>query len=284
MMSAFPATIEKLDQPAIAAVLFHPRQEPRSPLPSACEDLDIVTTDNSAMLGCRVHTADKAAPTIIFFHGNGETVGDYDDVGPSFIEVGLNVVFASYRGYGWSSGTPTAATLFADADVVFTKVTDWCNDNGYTGPIFVMGRSLGSVSAIDVAKRLPGAIRGLIIESGFADTIPLLETLGCACTELAITEQDCFLNRSKIATIELPTLILHGARDEIIKLTEAELLHVESGAKNKQFQIVPGAGHNSLMAVAGKHYFLTIKQFIDGVTGANSWRERRKRFKKEARS
>ena len=97
-MSAFPSTIEKLDRPAIAAVLFHPRQEPRPPLPSSCDDLDIITTDNSATLGCRMHTADKAAPTIIYFHGNGETVGDYDDVGGSFIEVGLNVVFASYRG------------------------------------------------------------------------------------------------------------------------------------------------------------------------------------------
>ncbi len=35
-------------------------------------------------IGCRLHlTAEDAAPNIIFFHGNGETAGDYDDNRPA---------------------------------------------------------------------------------------------------------------------------------------------------------------------------------------------------------
>jgi pimeloyl-ACP methyl ester carboxylesterase len=84
---------------------------------------------------------------------------------------------------------------------------------------------------------------------------------------------------AKIARITKPTFILHGARDEIIPAAEAEKLQACCGAKSKEFQIVPGADHNSIMAVAGRLYFQTIKQFIDKISGTSSWRKRRKAAK-----
>ena len=48
-------------------------------------------------------------PAILFFHGNGEVVGDYDEIGPRFNEVGLHFVAAEYRGYGKSGGRPSEA-------------------------------------------------------------------------------------------------------------------------------------------------------------------------------
>lgn len=283
-MAELLRTFSKLDQPQICSALFFPRKQSRSPLPPSSFDLDVSTADGQAVLGCRIHVSSAAAPTLLFFHGNGETVGDYDGIGGYFNEVGLNVVFASYRGYGWSSGQPTVSALFQDTDTIFDSVRQWCGRQSFTGPLLVMGRSLGSASAIDLAYRHPDLLKGLIIESGFADSLPLLDLLGCRCRDNGITEADGFNNRLKIAAIEIPTLILHGARDQIIPLAEAEKLQAESAAKNKQFQVVPGADHNSLMAVAGSLYFTIIKQFINGVTGADSWRERRKRFRKEGHS
>jgi pimeloyl-ACP methyl ester carboxylesterase len=271
----------RLDHPRVSAALFFPRRERRGEPPPGGVDLDVPTADGRALLGCRCHVSDNDAPTVIFFHGNGETVGDYDGIGALFTGVGLNIVIASYRGYGWSSGEPSAGTMLQDSSAVFDSVQQWCAAHSFTGPLLAMGRSLGSVSAIDLAFRRPTEITALIVESGFADALPLLESLGCPCQELGISEGECFNNRAKIAAIEIPTLILHGARDQIIPLAEAEVLQAESGARNKQFQVVPGADHNSLMAVAGSLYFSAIKQFVDGVIGTNTWRQRRRRFKQE---
>ena len=77
----------------------------------------------------------------------------------------------------------------------------------------------------------------------------------------------------------MPTLLLHGSRDQLIPVHEAEKLQAESGAKTKQFHMIPGADHNSLILVGGEQYFKTIKSFTDTVTGQNTWRQRRKKFK-----
>ena len=54
----------------------------------------------------------------------------------------------------------------------------------------------------------------------------------------------------------------------------------ECGAKAKEFQIIPGADHNSLIAVAGELYFAAIKKFVEKTAGLTpDWRERRRQFK-----
>jgi len=70
------------DRPEILMFLFHPRPEwgpPRSP--SSSEDM-LIPVEKDVVVGARFYLAGKDAPTILFFHGNGEIVGDYDDIGP----------------------------------------------------------------------------------------------------------------------------------------------------------------------------------------------------------
>ena len=76
-------------------------------------------------------------------------------------------------------------------------------------------------------------------------------------------------------------MILHGACDQLIPASEAEKLQADSGARNKQFLLIPGADHNTMISTAGKLYFQTIRQFIDTITGRSSWRNRRKQKKSE---
>ena len=61
-----------LDRPEILSVLFHPRPEwPGSLAPAHARDLMIPVADDVAV-GARFHPADRSAPNILFFHGNGE--------------------------------------------------------------------------------------------------------------------------------------------------------------------------------------------------------------------
>ncbi len=271
----------KLDQPDLLDIIFHPRMAEPSPLSSSATALCIDLPAKGVTLSCRYHHVDKESPVILHFHGNGEIVSDYDAIGGEFIAVGLNICFATYRGYGNSGGSPSVSTLFSDNATIAAYLLDYLKDSGCTGALFAMGRSLGSASAIDLVTRFPDDFKGLILDSGFADTLPLLRRLGCDFSEHDIAETDCFNNIAKIRSITQPTMIIHGGSDTIIPVAEAERLQAESAARTKQFHIIPGADHNSLIGVGGSLYFETIKHFTDVVTGKNTWRQRRKTYKQK---
>lgn len=273
-------TPSKLDRPEILAAIFHPIKENSPCSVPDSQDLDIEAGAPGVVLGCRFYGSDPDGANILYFHGNGETVGDYDQVAPLYLAAGLNLMVASYRGYGWSSGKPTVSALLDDCGVVFDRFERFCKEHNLGGDRFVMGRSLGSVSSIELAHRFPDTVKGLIIDSGFAYTLPLAARLGYDISASGLTEEDCFNNLAKIMEIELPTLILHGALDQLIPLNEAVKLQAESAARTKQLFIVPGADHNSLISMGGEHYFETIKNFTDTVSGKNTWRQRRRNFKK----
>jgi alpha-beta hydrolase superfamily lysophospholipase len=252
----------RLDHPAVLQVLFHPRREETPPPPEAM-DLTLPVAD-AIHLGARFFPATEstAAPTIFFFHGNGEIVSDYDEIGLGFAAAGVNFLAVDYRGYGRSDGSPTVTAMMADAHVALQEVQGWLAAGGYGGPLLVMGRSLGSAPAIDLMAAHQEKLAGLIIDSGFAFTIPLLLGLGLDAPGLGLTEGDGFKNQLKISLVRKPTYILHGQRDEIIPVASAEVLQAQCGARSKEFAIVPGADHNNIFERTGPLYFKAICRFV----------------------
>jgi len=268
-----------MDRPEITQLLFRPAKVAVNTPPPDAIDIALPIEDGID-IGCRLFHHSPTAPTLIFFHGNGEIIPDYDPIGPYYLQQGLNFLVTEYRGYGWSSGTPLTSTFLSDSNTVFVQLQQWLAEHGYTGALLVMGRSLGSACAIDVALNHQDAISGLIIESGFAKTLPLAKVLGLDLAQMGIAEEQTFNNSEKITHITKPTLILHGQYDQLIPLWQAETLMAESGAKGKELQVVPGADHNSLISVAGRLYFEAIKRFVDKAAGTGlDWRERRRQYK-----
>jgi pimeloyl-ACP methyl ester carboxylesterase len=132
-------------------------------------------------------------------------------------------------------------------------------------PLFIMGRSLGSAAAIEIARQAGGNIDGLIIESGFAYTLPLLATLGLRWDQERTDEtRDGFGNLGKIAQVQVPTLIIHGQDDWLIPVENAHALHELCGAADKRLVTVPGAGHNDLMFTGQAEYFDAIRALVMG--------------------
>ena len=269
-----------MNRPEVQRVLFRPRASARTPLPSEAADFAIAV-EPGISIGCRLFMADKNAPTILFFHGNGEIVADYDEIGPFYMEQGLNFFVTDYRGYGWSGGSPSFSNLLTDSHILYNWLKEHLRENGCNQALFLMGRSLGSAAAIELAAAYNNEISGLIIDSGFALTLPLAQTLGLGeqLKDIPLSEEQTFNNVGKIRQVTKPTLLLHGHNDTLIPLWQAEKLHAECGARSKELQVVPGADHNSLIAVGGKYYFQAISRFVRQVTGADDWRKRRRQFK-----
>lgn len=260
--------LELLDRPEVSRVLFHLRRDlPGSVTPPGAR-LVRVQVQEGVSVGGRLYYADPEAPAILYFHGNGEIASDYDGIAPLYLQAGANLLVMDYRGYGLSDGRPTASLLLADAVTVYEKTASVLRQHGVLGEhelsrerLFVMGRSLGSAAAIEIALHAGDEIAGLILESGFAHTLPLLATLGLRISG-ASEERDGLGHLDKIAQISAPTLIIHGERDYLIPLENGRALYEHSGAADKRLVTIPRAGHNDLLFVGQRAYFEAIQAFV----------------------
>ncbi len=254
-----------LDQPQITMFLFHPRSEQGMPaLGDAVHDV-LIPVEQDVVIGARFHMADKSAPNILFFHGNGETVGDYDDFGQVYNRMGINFLAADYRGYGRSTGTPCVTAMMSDCHVIFEFVRKWLGENSYAGPLVVMGRSLGSASVLELAFHYKDMIDGLIVESGFAYTSPLLQLLGVNVHAMGFKEEQGCRNLDKIRPFDKPVLVIHAERDHIIPFSDGQALYDACGASDKTLLKIQGANHNDIFYRGFEEYLTAVKTLLNKV-------------------
>lgn len=256
---------EVLDHPEISNSIFHPRQEWGGFSNQTSDKDHLIPVAPAVHVGARFHTTATQAATILFFHGNGEIASDYDDLGPLYNQLGINFVVADYRGYGRSSGRPTVSAMMADAHVIFDYLNQWRSQNQFTGPLLVMGRSLGSASALELASARPNEIAGLIIESGFALAEPLLRLLGVDVRRIGFREELCFRNVDKIMKYSGPTLIIHAQHDHIIPFTDGRMLYEACGATQKKLLQIDGANHNDIFMRGLEPYLQAVKDLIQAI-------------------
>ncbi len=263
-MDRFVKSASIMDQPEILERLFFPRRESageKSPKNGMTHSLKVA---EDISIGCRFYPAAKEAPAILYFHGNAEIAADYDYVAPFFLRRGINLFVADYRGYGRSDGSPGCAALMADSHPVFEGFLSFLGEHGYHGGRFVMGRSLGSAPAIEVAYWHQERLEGLIVESGFAGELNQLDRIGMTHLFEKPEEIIGFGNDIKIREIRIPTLIIHGEWDDIIPAEEGRRLFDLSAAREKSALFVPEAGHNDLLDFALDRYMEAIASFTAG--------------------
>lgn len=247
------------DRPEILQFVFYPRKVFPVASPPGASDRFIEVAPG-IKIGCRFYTKEKAAPTILFFHGNGEVAIDYDPLAPLFHQAGANLFVADYRGYGQSNGEPTISAMMHDAHVIFREFMSLLGAEGYSGSVFLMGRSLGSASAVELAYHYQDELKGLIIESGFADLKRLFLHLGFYHPGSGV--EAVMDNASKVEKVRIPTLILHAENDSLIPLEHALTMYQRSGASDKRLAVIPGAEHNNIMIADIDLYFRELGEFI----------------------
>ena len=220
-----------------------------------------IEVENGVRIDCGFWPVGREYPTFLYFHGNGETTGIHQWLALYYNQRKINLFVADYRGYGVSEGKPTVTNLIQDAHPIFKGFQEILQKEGYVRKLFVMGRSLGSIPALELAYHYQGEICGLIIESGTSSNFrPLWSYLGKA--EKDILENSGFLNLVKIRSVYRPTLIIHGENDQIIPVQEGQELYDNSPAEDKRIFIVPGADHNDVMVVRQEQYFQAIADFV----------------------
>ena len=96
--------------------LFFPRSD-FSPVPDFCDDYYIEVSEDIS-IHCRRYLNINAKLSLLFFHGNGEIVSDYDNLAGFFSELDVELIVADFRGYGKSSGVPTLRNALEDSHII----------------------------------------------------------------------------------------------------------------------------------------------------------------------
>lgn len=247
-----------IDRSSLLRFLFHPRRQ-HSIARDGAFDLSVMV-DKSVSIICRAYPSNESSLWILYFHGNGEVVSDYDGIAPMYRNCGLNLLVADYRGYGASGGNPSFSTMVSDAGKIFESVTEQLKNENSRNEWVIMGRSLGSISALEIASQYPERINGLIIESGFISVDRLINYLGLPSPgDLAPLEK---AYRKLVERIILPALIIHGQRDRLVPFEQGKELYDALGSEEKEMVTIAGADHNDIMFVDPKKYMDAICRFV----------------------
>ena len=204
-------------------------------------------------------------PVIVHFHGNAETVADMDGLVALYRGAGCSVLAVDFRGYGWSTGTPSLVTLTSDAAAIMHHLPKILRSAGLQGaPCLLAGRSLGSACAIELAAKFEESFVGLILESAVMNLLELPMVAEALGGNLVASLPDPFLNAAKLARLKgLRVLMLHGLEDNLVPASQAETLFEACGvtAEQKELCLIAGCGHDDLSD--DKKYENVVAAFLD---------------------
>jgi len=251
-----------LDQGGVSAQIFFPRPDP-SPTPAGATD-HVIEVGEGLSIAARRYEVDAHGPTIVYFHGNGEVVGDHDGIASLYHSIGANLFVFEFRGYGRSTGSPTIEHLVSDGAVCGERALELLDADGFDGRRFVMGRSLGANAALEVAARVPG-YHGLILESGAGNVGRFVDRLGLPPS--AGLDRLVAAHEAKLATITMPTLIIHGLSDDLVPVDNAMATAELLTASEVTTELVEGAGHNDLLLVDPGRYVEAIARLLGNTPG-----------------
>lgn len=175
-------------------------------------------TDDGLALRAAFRPARAGLPTIIFFHGNGDSLAGAAVVTEQLGAAGYGLLLVEYRGYGGNAGRPDEAGLYRDGRAALA----WLATQSVTRDhIVLIGNSLGSGVATQLASE--GKIAGLVLISGFT-SLPDAASTHYPWVPVRLLLRDRYDNRAKLSRISAPVLVLHGTRDTVIPVAHGERL------------------------------------------------------------
>lgn len=173
---------------------------------------------------------------LLWFDGNGASIGMRGREFARFRELGVDVVQVNYRGYPGSGGAPSEAGLRRDARAAWALAQELVPG----APIVLFGKSLGGGVAIGLAAERPA--EALIVESTFSSAVRVgQEAFWFLPVSWLMVNR--FDSAALAARVTCPTLLLHGTEDEIVPVRHVDTLAAAFPTPPRVLREV-GATHN----------------------------------------
>lgn len=230
-------------------------------------DLAIPTADGLVLHGWDIQPRGVRRGMILHFHGNAQNMSAHLAYVEWLADEGYEIITFDYRGYGKSPGSPTREGLVLDGVAAITQAKMLAASHGLD--LFILAQSLGGAVAIPALDRAGTSdVRALIVESSFGSyrdmarvklsevwlTWPLQWPLSFLVT-------DDYRAADAVARLQLPLLLIHGDRDDVVPFAEGKRLFAAAGPGSRDFWTVAHGGHTSAF-VDGSPYRNRLVAFL----------------------
>lgn len=168
-----------------------------------------------------VQAAAPDAPALVVFHGDEESLSDWAPVQALLFRSGISSFVFDYSGYGASTGRPSVRHLREDALAAYLEFVAATPNASRR---YVMGFSLGSGVALEIVNGLRPAPAGIVIGAGFASARAAAVQTGKVPRWIAWMLPEPWNNEARVGRLEMPLLLIHSRRDEVIPFANGERL------------------------------------------------------------
>lgn len=175
---------------------------------------------------------------IIYYHGNYGSACDrsfYKDV---LEKTGNSLIYVEYAGYSDSKQKPSKELILKDIE----NINNYIKNNNYKN-ITVYGQSVGGGAAsyhASIAK-----VNNVVLTSPFS-TLKELAQSKYPFYPVGILLKENYNNIEWLKDFKGNVLILQGNKDRIIPPKFSKKLFDSLKAKNKEYKIIEGKGHNDI--------------------------------------
>jgi len=186
-----------------------------------------------------------------------------------------NVVTYDQRAHGESEGRRSTFGYGEGEDI--QKVIDYLVERRGAKKIALVGWSLGGSAAILEAANDP-RVAAVVVDSSFAVASELLENAArrmgypawlMSFGVLGMRFFGMDINKARpidqIGGIKGPILIIHGEKDPLIPVEQAERL--QAAASDAQLWVVPGVGHCEAISCHTDEYVNRVEEFLKSALG-----------------
>ena len=195
----------------------------------------------------------KKFKTLVIFHGNAGHLSNRIYKLNELYKLDINILLISWRGFSGNKGSPTENNLYKDAKAAIK----WLNEEGVSNnQIILYGESLGSGVAVEVGKE--NNFNSIILESPFT-SIENSAKIYYPYLPVRLILKDRYDSISKIKMINIPILIMHGEKDDVVPFSMGKELF-EKANSPKQSYFTPDDDH---MMEFNSSLLKNIKDFIE---------------------
>jgi pimeloyl-ACP methyl ester carboxylesterase len=229
---------------------------------------------NPGRLEAWVIRGNGAAQWVILFHGYAASKDSLLDIAERFHREGFGVVMVDFHGSGGSTGTTTTVGYAEARDVA--DVVQWVRvELGEPAPI-LYGFSMGAAAILRAVSQYSLQSRALILQASFDRMLTtvehrfeMLNAPSFPAAELLlfwggrINHFDAFSHNPKeyAATIDTPTLVLHGAKDQRVTNREAEAVFYALRGEKSLRTFATGV-HDPIAEVTEEQWWDAVRPFL----------------------
>lgn len=240
-------------------------------LDTPAQDTWIAARDGSELHALYLPAHGVRRGTILYLHGNAENLSSHIYMVNWLPADGYAVLALDYRGYGRSQGNASIDAAHEDAESALAWLVAQGASN--TGPLIVLGQSLGASIGIRVVARSPlhDHVAAVIADSAFASYRRIArEKLAAFWLSWPLQWPLSLLISDRYAPIDvvadlapIPLLLIHGEQDAVVDAHHAQALYAAAG-QPKALWLVPHCEH--IGALRRETVRQRLRDYLDGVT------------------